>query len=321
MPAVPVLGNHDTNYRNNFSDHFNTAALPPGLKIAKPGTVYSFEYGDALFMVLNTETYSNAGELDAMANWMRTTANGSDKKWRIVTFHRAVYSGGAHQEDADIKTLRRKFAPLFDELRIALVIQGHDHTYSVIGPVKNGRLAEEGVSGVAEGRATDRNGNGKKGGVFNAADGTMYFVNGAAGMKLYAPKSKRQMKDGEAVTGVKNYYGLFSGKFDSAHTSTFSRITVSDEDIRIDTYMIDPASGGVGKGAPWDSLRIVKANDAWVSASPAVMRTEESANAFSSPEASPYVTQPSGSPVLVFRNWLAEILRNLINAIRTLLRG
>ncbi|MDP4183336.1 MAG: fibronectin type III domain-containing protein [Bacillota bacterium] len=201
IPFAPAIGNHDNNNNWNFSNHFNTASLPSGMTAAKPGTVYSFEYGNALFMVLNYEVYNSSSDLDAMANWMKSVASSSNKKWKIAVFHKAMYTGsGSHQSDSDAKIIRGKFAPLFDELHIDMAIQGHDHIYEVIGPVKNSKLVSGEVSGVTSDTAIDPKGNGKKGGTFDVTQGTLYFLNGAAGSKFYYPRSESEMNAAQSST-------------------------------------------------------------------------------------------------------------------------
>ena len=261
MPLVPILGNHDSNYVDNFSNHFNTAPLPTGMKVAKPGTVYSFEYGDTLFMILNTELATSTAELDRMAAWMAKVANASTKKWKIAAFHRGLYTGSSsYQTDSVSKIIRKKFAPLFDKLKIDLALQGHSHVYEVIGPVKAGKLVSGAVSGVGASKKINANGNGKKGGVFNVKTGTMYFLNNAAGIKFYTPRTKAEMNSAKNVTatGVSNYYSLFTGKLDQPKHQTFTCVNVSSSSLVLNTYLVNSSTGALIGQAPWDTIKIVK---------------------------------------------------------------
>ncbi|MEI6132394.1 MAG: metallophosphoesterase family protein [Bacillota bacterium] len=261
MPIVPVLGNHDSNYIDNFSNHFNTAPLPTGMSVAKPGTVYSFEYGDALFMVLNTELANSTAELDRMVAWMTKVANASTKKWKIAAFHRGLYTGSSsYQMDSVSKIIRKKFAPVFDKLHIDLALQGHSHVYEVIGPVKAGKLVSGAVTGVVSAPKINANGNGKKGGTFNVKTGTLYFLNNASGVKFYTPRSKADMNSATTVTatGVSNYNSLFTGKLDQPNKQTFTCVNVSTSAITLTTYLVDSATGGLVSSSNWDSFKIVK---------------------------------------------------------------
>jgi len=261
MPLVPVLGNHDNNANFNFSNHFNTAALPTGMTSAKPGTVYAFEYGDALFMILNTELFTNSAEMDRMATWMTKVANASTKKWKIAAFHRGLYTGSAgYQTDSVSKLIRKKFAPLFDKLHIDLALQGHSHVYEVIGPVKAGKLVKGAVSGVASDAKIHANANGKKGGRFDVTNGTLYFLNNAAGIKFYTPRSKADMNSAATVkaSGVANYFSLFTGKLDQPKKQTFTCVNVSSSSLILNTYLVNASTGALVRNTPWDSVTIVK---------------------------------------------------------------
>ena len=71
-PLVAVVGNHDNSANKNFTNHFNTKSEGFDATMSTtPGSVYSFVYGDALFMAMNSENYSTAGYLDSTKSWMR----------------------------------------------------------------------------------------------------------------------------------------------------------------------------------------------------------------------------------------------------------
>ena len=113
VPFVPVLGGHEvsdwdgdaTTPNNNFYNHFN---LPRKVVDAThDGSVYSFEYGDALYMVYNSQfdgKLNEDGSVDwdddqheqfwNQIDWMRNTVAKTDKKWKFVTLHKAPYATG-----------------------------------------------------------------------------------------------------------------------------------------------------------------------------------------------------------------------------------
>lgn len=52
-------------------------------------------------------------------------------QWVILALHKGIYSKGYHSlEDADIRRVRQALTALIDDLRIDVVLQGHDHVYS-----------------------------------------------------------------------------------------------------------------------------------------------------------------------------------------------
>ncbi|HRZ96636.1 MAG TPA: fibronectin type III domain-containing protein [Paludibacter sp.] len=266
-PLVAVTGNHDKSANKNFTYHFNTQSVAfDQAKSTSPGSIYSFVYGDALFMALSYEDYSVAGQLDSIANWMRrTVAANPDTKWRIAFYHKAMYTGsGSHQSDGDAVTVRNKMAPVFDELKIDLALQGHDHIYEVMGPIKNKALVSNAVSNQISVAFDSRaNLTGKLGGTFDVKNGTLYFLNNSAGKKKYEPRSQAQMAAVEAGLGITNYFGMFTGRFGQTGRPTYSNIRVSTDSINVDTYEVSD----LGEASAFDSFKIVKSPDATTSIS------------------------------------------------------
>ncbi len=262
-PLVVAQGNHDTNSNSNFTWHFNTDTSfnqTSAVTTTMDGTVYSFVYGDALFMVINYEDYKKEGYFQALADWMRKQVEAhKNVKWRIATFHKNMFTGSkSHQSDSDGRLVRENMLPVFDELDIDLALQGHDHIYEVIGPVNNSRktLVEGAVEEVetVEPGGVRENMTGKQGGVFNVKEGTLYFLNNSAGKKKYEPRNEQAMIDAYADHQVENYWGLFSGKFGQTGEPTFSNVTVTADTIFISTYTVDDA----GTPSLFDSFKVIK---------------------------------------------------------------
>jgi acid phosphatase type 7 len=260
-PFAPVMGNHDITTNKNFTYHFNTNNPSFDKKMAGvPGSVYSFVYGDALFLALDYENYSTAGYLDSLANWMRKeVASHPEVKWRIAFYHKTMFTGsGSHQSDADGWLVRNKMAPVFDELKIDLALQGHDHVYEVIGPVKNKKLVNNAISNQSIVTRTVRdNVSGRLGGTFDVTNGTLYFLNNSAGKKKYEPRDSMAMDKAKADTLLKNgqnYFSLFTGRFGQTGEPTFSNIIVSTDSINVSTYTVND------QGVPslFDSYKVVK---------------------------------------------------------------
>ncbi|MEI8203349.1 MAG: metallophosphoesterase [Bacteroidota bacterium] len=257
-PFTPVEGNHDISTNKNFTYHFNTDSTAfDYAKATVPGSLYSYVYGDALFMGMTYENYSTAGYLDSLANWMSKQVQAHPEvKWRLAFYHKTMYTGSSsHQSDADGRTVREKMGPVFDSLKIDLAFQGHDHVYEVIGPVKAGNLIPNEVFSQTSVAPTVRdNLTGKLGGTFDVQQGTMYFLNNSAGKKKYEPRTAAQMNAAFAQTGVNNYFNLFSGRFGQNGLPTFSNVTVSTDTLSITTYSVD----SLGGTTLFDAFKIVK---------------------------------------------------------------
>jgi hypothetical protein len=263
-PLVAIQGNHDTSPYSNFFYHFNTDTTYNTRSDVVPttmnGTVYSFVYGNTLFMAINYEDWSKDGYFDSLAKWMREqVAAHPEVKWRVATYHKTMFTGSqSHQSDHDEALVRKAMLPVFDELKIDLALQGHDHIYEVIGPVKNSDKTLESnevehVEIVGNGNERE-NMTGKQGGVFNVYDGTLYFLNNSAGKKKYEPRTEQQMIDAYKDHEVNNYWGLFSGKFGQTGDPTFSKINVTNDTISVITYYVNAA----GNAKPFDSFSVIK---------------------------------------------------------------
>lgn len=262
-PLVVAQGNHDTSPNSNFAWHFNTDRSfneNSPVKTAMEGTVYSFVQGDALFMIINYEDWRTEGYFEALGNWMRKQVEANeDVKWRIATFHKNMFTGSkSHQSDGDGKTVRENMLPVFNELKIDIALQGHDHIYEVLGPVNNSTktLVDGAVEHVeiVEPGGVRENMTGKQGGVFNVNEGTLYFLNNSAGKKKYEPRNEEEMIAAFEDHNIENYWGLFSGKFGQTGEPTFSDVQVTKDTIYIDTYTVNDS----GEATMFDSFKIIK---------------------------------------------------------------
>jgi acid phosphatase type 7 len=255
---APLEGNHDNSSNKNFTRHFNTAVTPFDSALSTvPGSVYSFVYGDALFMAMSYESYNVPGYLDSLQNWMgRQIAANPNTRWRVAFYHKTMYTGsGSHQSDADGRIVRDSMGPIFDSLHIDLALQGHDHIYEVIGPVKNKTLVAGAVTKQDTVTADSRaNVTGRLGGTFDVANGTLYVLNNSAGKKKYEPRSEHVMDSVETGLGLSHYFKMFTGRFGQTGEPTFSEVKVSTDSINISTYTVNDA----GTATLFDAIKVVK---------------------------------------------------------------
>ena len=253
MPCVPTDGNHDDTPNQNYTYHFNTNNDFKSHAEIKPqfdGTTYSFVYGDVLFLVYSHQDYGK-GQYDIrsgscaylqndVAQWMRSeVAKHPNTKWRIALVHKNLFCGSGHQIDEESQLFRAILVPVFKELHIDLVLQGHDHTYEVIGPVnpKDNTPLLTDISGVRTMEKNDStNITGKEGGTFYTGNGTLYFVGATCGSKHYYPFSKEKMNANYEKTKVNNYYDLFTGKFGQPGAPAYTEIIVHTDSLVVSTY-------------------------------------------------------------------------------------
>lgn len=270
MPLAPTDGNHDDSENLNYTYHFNTDNAFNKTAKVKPqfdGITYSFVYGDALFLVYSHQdywrgsySYSNGTSTylsTDVANWFRDQVRQHpDTKWRIAVVHKNLFCGSGHQEDEDGALFRATLLPVFKELNIDLALQGHDHTYEVIGPVDP--VTKTVVPNSAQGVQvtavnTNTNMTGLMGGTFNVDNGTLYYVGATCGRKRYYPYTREQMEANVAKHKVQNYFSLFTSRFGQPGAPTYSEVSVNSDSIVVAAYTTDAE----GNRALFNSITVV----------------------------------------------------------------
>ena len=100
-------------------------------------TIYSYDYGSAHFIVLNTGGYSAQDKylIEAQRDWLIKDLNdNSDAKWTVLLIHEPVY----HRLGGDES--RPWLYDVIENYGIDLVMQGHSHLVTRSYPMKNGEI-------------------------------------------------------------------------------------------------------------------------------------------------------------------------------------
>ena len=126
VPVFPTLGNHDLEknagaaYLDNFHPPRNN---PRGTK-----RYYSFDWGNAHFVALNSELYHEDAAVspEEQKIWLERDLKETDRPWKFVFFHRPIYSSSNHGSDEKI---REDLEPVLVRHEVNLVFSGHDHNY------------------------------------------------------------------------------------------------------------------------------------------------------------------------------------------------
>ena len=124
LPVATIIGNHDSG-SDAYSEHFNVPNESAEYGTTTAGGNYWFIYNNALFMVLNSNDLSAAEHKAFMET---AIAANPDVDWKIVSFHHSIYTVASHYNN-DGTDRRETLVPIFDELDIDVVLQGHDHVY------------------------------------------------------------------------------------------------------------------------------------------------------------------------------------------------
>jgi 3',5'-cyclic AMP phosphodiesterase CpdA len=132
-PVAPCIGNHDDQDGLGPGMYLDAFALPHnGPAGIEAERVYSFEYGDALFLMLDIGSPE-----DVQAAWLKEQLADSGATWKFAMFHFPPYA-----PDEDYETLRTLWGSVFDEYGVDLVMSGHVHYYLRTHPMRGGERAE-----------------------------------------------------------------------------------------------------------------------------------------------------------------------------------
>ena len=204
---MPCLGNHE-----------NDAPLYY-IQFALPGTEqwYSFDYGNAHFIALNTECEMTGAQLE----WLEQDLASTDAMWKFVFYHRPMYSSGYHGSDLSV---RRAWNDLFDKYHVDMTFNGHNHIYERTSPLFGGGVVD------------------------SSNDGTIHIVTGGAGAGLHEIQSKKLSWSAVALSD--HHYVVITVKEGSLQLQAkLVDGTVFDEielwktplpDLKLEEVIIDP---------------------------------------------------------------------------------
>lgn len=138
-PFMAVPGNHDAANGLGplmYAEFFDFPTNGP--KSIPPEYSYSFEYGDALFLML-----ASIESIEKQDNWIENQLKNSKKTWKFAMFHFPPYS---FDEDKYPEIIEN-WGTLFDKYHVDIVFNGHVHYYLRTKPI----FAEKVVENASEG--------------------------------------------------------------------------------------------------------------------------------------------------------------------------
>lgn len=113
-----TIGNHDSYFdAQTFTSYF----YGPDNGTYETARNYFFEIGDIAVFNFDTESFDYDPDFTEQISKMREVFGNSKKKYKIVLMHRSAYP--LNYNEADVRELHT----VFDELKVDLVLSGHDH--------------------------------------------------------------------------------------------------------------------------------------------------------------------------------------------------
>ena len=117
-PLMPALGNHDNQDGLGTDMFLDLFHLPHnGPESIEKERAYSFEYSNALFLILDA-----TGPIEEQAKWLEAELKKTNADWKFAIFHFPPYS-----YEEDYPSIREHWGSLFDEHHVDMVMSGHVH--------------------------------------------------------------------------------------------------------------------------------------------------------------------------------------------------
>jgi len=201
-----ALGNHDAmsvpTYQNNFE-------LP---KVNGSNLYYSFIYGNAIFITLNSEKASDAAQATWLINTLKAAQSNSSITWKIISFHRPFYTIGSHA--GEMNSYFNSWWKAFDDYGVDLIVNGHDHMYERTKPINRNVSTSSPVASYGS----------------KANQGRCQIVCGGAGAPLYS---------GTPTWAIQKYKSSYNYCKFTVNGSILCDTTYDNNGAVIDVFCID----------------------------------------------------------------------------------
>ena len=212
IPLMLAPGNHELGKDslgyvsgiNNINSHYQFPTNGPDGNF---GTVYSFDYGNAHFVILDSQ---NTVSMSEQIKWLKNDIASTDKTWKIVSLHVGPYNNYGKGSTSIINAM--------DELGIDLVLFGHNHAFLRSNPIRKGITDASNV----------RNS-------FYSYEGTVYYSSGCAGSN----SGRGGSSDSSATSPDKMAGTWFSVMdYDAPSSPLYGAITVTKSTLIVQTFAL-----------------------------------------------------------------------------------
>ena len=119
-PIFPNLGNHERN-----SDWYYQAFPGPKGGGDFYRRWYTYEAGDVLFIVLDSDVAPGTGIYKMQLEWLKSVLENSNSKYKIIHFHHPFFTNSPNREPS----LKEDWKKLFEKYHVDAVFNGHIHHY------------------------------------------------------------------------------------------------------------------------------------------------------------------------------------------------
>lgn len=147
IPLYPAAGNHDA-----AASKKELFQLPENGPVEFVETIYSFNYENAHFVVLDSNAMGNPDLADRLGKWLKSDLeNAVNADWKIVMFHHPMYPAlDIPKDQARAETMQQYYLPILEEAGVDLILCGHQHSYTRTYPMKKGEISTREEGGIVQ---------------------------------------------------------------------------------------------------------------------------------------------------------------------------
>ena len=132
-PLMAVPGNHDRQDGLGTWMYYQIFSLPKnGPKKVHEESTYAFEYGNALFLMIDS-----THPMEDQTEWIEEQLKNTKVTWKFVMFHFPPYNF-----EEPYFEYQKTWVPIFDKYHVDMVMSGHIHYYMRSKPMRNGKVVK-----------------------------------------------------------------------------------------------------------------------------------------------------------------------------------
>jgi len=138
-PLMAIPGNHDRQDGLGTWMYYQIFSLPKnGPEKIHHESTYAFEYGNALFLMIDS-----THPMEDQTEWIEDQLKNTKAIWKFVMFHFPPYNF-----EEPYFEYQKEWVPIFDKYHVDMVMSGHIHYYMRSKPMNNGKVVESHKDGT-----------------------------------------------------------------------------------------------------------------------------------------------------------------------------
>lgn len=147
IPLYPAAGNHDGGMLRK-----ELFQLPGNGPQGFEETVYSFDYENTHFIVMDSNAMGNPDYASLLCGWLEDDLKeAKNADWKIVMFHHPMYPIlDIPKDQTRAETMRQYYLPALERAGVDLILCGHQHSYARTYPMKDGKISTRQERGVIQ---------------------------------------------------------------------------------------------------------------------------------------------------------------------------